>query len=276
MPPPSAPREFKRRPGALIGLWGLRLFILPHTLVGIGLLGAMLFMPLWQMLGTTSMTPATRVWTTSSNTKTTKTSYHVEYRDPVSGKLKETGIGRAEFDRLSKLLPVKNAEPVQKSSVVAPAARVTAKSLKVGQWHYTDVIDAGSSGWKTVGFIWLFGLFWNAIVSVFAFMIYVQPWRDKRLRRDGDASPGRIIEKRTAKGNKGRTRYLLKYAFSPRGGMSLRRRPSEEETTAEEDVSKDEWEAAAEGDEVWVLHWPGRAKPSALWGVGMVSGFQKT
>src|SRR6478609_8687602 len=62
--PPPAPREVRRRLGTLIGLWVIRLFILPHTLVGIGLLVAMLFLPFWQLCGSNSLAPATRVWST--------------------------------------------------------------------------------------------------------------------------------------------------------------------------------------------------------------------
>src|SRR4051794_6798744 len=47
---PDPPRRLRRRAGwgPVVGLWFLRLFILPHTLVGIGLIAASLFAPfLW-------------------------------------------------------------------------------------------------------------------------------------------------------------------------------------------------------------------------------------
>jgi hypothetical protein len=267
VPPPPAPREVKRRAGAQFGLWAIRLFILPHTLFGIALLGAMLFLPIWQLCGTESMAPATRAWASSTRRST---NYQVEYVDPVTGKLRQRGgLARVEFDRIAKLLRIQDAArtSVDADTKPSPVPVVRVKTLKIGQWHYSDVIAAGSSGWKAVGGVWAMGLFWNAIIGVFAFMVYVQPWRQWRLRRNGEASPGRIVEKRTMSGSKGRRRYVLKYAFSP-GARSGRNRPGGEESIAEQDVTKSAWDAASEGDEVWVLHWPGKAKPSALWEMG--------
>jgi hypothetical protein len=140
------------------------------------------------------------------------------------------------------------------------------KTLRVGRWAYYDVINVGTSRWKRVGAIWAFGAFWNALLSVFVYLAFVRPERQKRLIRDGQATLGRIVSKRVSKGEDS-TRHILTYAFNP-SATSMTRRSAGDEANAEQDVDPAEWADALEGDEVWVLHWQGRAKPSALYGYG--------
>ena len=113
--------------------------------------------------------------------------------------------------------------------------------------------------------VWLFGALWNAVVSVFFYMAYVAPARKLRLQRHGEASLGRIVAKRTEEGE-GSAVYILEYAFVP--GRRDARRVVGDETKDKQTVEKREWDDVVEGDEVWVVHWPGRPKPSALYGVG--------
>jgi hypothetical protein len=222
------------------------------------------------MNGTTSAAPVTRAYTSTSSKN--RTTYYVEYVDPSppakTKRTKRDSIGRAEYERLLHALSASNRTEPASRPTTAPAPTVNVKTLQVGRWHYTGLIEPGSSGWKTVGLVWLFGLFWNAIVGLFAFGVYVVPWKDKRLRRDGEASPGRIVQKRTAKGSKGTTRYILTYTFTPTTGFGTRPRPGDPQVTEEQVVARTEWDAASEGDEVWVLHWPGKLKPNVLWGMG--------
>src|SRR5690349_15874354 len=87
-PPPPAPRDVPRRTANVVGLWVMRLFILPHVLVGLGLLVAMVFMPLWQSYGTTSAAVVKRVYTSTTTLSARsgskiRTVYHVEYFDPL-------------------------------------------------------------------------------------------------------------------------------------------------------------------------------------------------
>jgi hypothetical protein len=267
--PPPAPRGVRRRAGAAVGVWAIRLFILPHVCVGVFLILAMVFMPVWALAGKESTAAVTRAWTTRSKNSTT---YRIAYVDPTDGRTtRDDSVSRKEFDRLSRLLPTRGTaetQAVEADPNDAPAATTTVRSLGVGAYTYRGVVEPGASGWGTVGFVWLFGLFWNGIVSVFFFAVYVGPFRDKRLHRHGESTLGRITGKTTRRGSKGGTRYVLKYAFTPsRRGITERTRDVGE-ATGEYTVERSQWEETAEGDEVWVLHWPGRAKPSALYGYG--------
>jgi hypothetical protein len=267
-PPPPAPRSVRRRPGAAVGLWAIRLFILPHTCVGVGLIAAMVFMPFWVLAGTDTTTTVTRVWTTRSKNTT---SYRIEYTDPADGRsTREDTVTGQEYERLSRLLKTPGAvDAVEADPTLPPAAALKVRSLRIGPYTHRGVIEPGASGWGTVGVVWLIGLFWNGIVSIFFYLIYVAPMREKRLHRNGDATLGRITGKTTRRGQKGGTRYVLKYTFTPpRRGISERSRRDDGESSSEYVVERAQWDAAAEGDEVWVLHWPDRAKPNVLYGYG--------
>jgi len=244
-----------------------RLFILPFALVGIGALAAMVFMPIWVTRGTLSTQAVVRAWEQRGE----DTSYHVRYVHPISGKANaKSSISRAEYRRLATHVPTGRRTPAEEAlevgNVATPAATVTVRTLPVGRWAYYDVINAGTTGWKKVWAVWAFGAFWNAVTSLFVYLAFVKPARTKRLYRDGQATLGRIVSKRISKSDD-TTRHILEYAFDPSSSPS-RRAAAGNALTAEQDVDQREWEDALEADEVWVLHWPGRPKPSTLYGYG--------
>jgi hypothetical protein len=260
--PPPAPREARRRFGANFGIWAIRLFILPHMLAGAFFLFAMLAMPAWVLSGQNTTTPVTRVW---SDVSKGKTYYRLAYIDPATGKPSgQSTIDRAEYERLSKLLAT--SRPVEADPNAPSPPMVTVHTLGTGTFSHSEVLMPGESGWKTVGLIWLFGLFWNGILSFFVFAVWVGPHQERNLYRDGEATLGRLTAKSTARRSKGGTTYLLTYAFTPsRGGMMPK---SSAEASGKQTVEKNEWERASEGEAVWVLHWPGKDKPSLLYGHG--------
>jgi hypothetical protein len=232
-------------------------------------MGAMVLMPIWVTRGTLSTQTALRVWEEGGDDG----SYHVWYTHPVSGKpTANSSISKEEYRRLQKKVPGGWPTYAEQQAMLAgnfakPAATVTVRTLPVGRWAYFDVINVGTTGWRRVWAVWGAGAFWNVITLPFVYLAYVQPERKKRLFRDGQATLGRIVSKETSKSDDG-TRYSLKYAFDPSSSGSRRASSTGNETTAEQDVDLREWEDALEGDEVWVLHWPGRAKPSTLYGYG--------
>jgi hypothetical protein len=65
------------------------------------------------------------------------------------------------------------------------------------------------------------------------------------------------------------TRHILEYRFNRSGtSLSAARRNAEDEVTSEQDVQPEQWADALEGDEVWVIHPTGQAKPSVLYAYG--------
>jgi len=68
----SIPRRVRRVGwGHIIGVWAIRLFLLPHTLVGFGVMGAAIGYPIWAQFGHdyTAQVKETRYYTTTSKGK---------------------------------------------------------------------------------------------------------------------------------------------------------------------------------------------------------------
>src|SRR5436853_5751233 len=75
----GAGRKSRGRSGDVpqgLGLWGLRLFILPHTFVGLFLIGQVLLTILWLIAGDDMTGRITRAWTEQHK----GTNYYVGYR----------------------------------------------------------------------------------------------------------------------------------------------------------------------------------------------------
>ncbi len=258
--PPPPPRRVKRTNA--FGVFFFRLFISPHVIIGIGLLFAMAGIVIWQLAGKETEVTAIRIW--EGQTQKGGTTRHVEYGNPVSGKLEQASINKTEYARLATIMPQGKIIPPKEEKNTHPKVRL--KTLVVGKWNYTDVIEQGSSGWKRVGLVWAFGGFWNLIMGFAVLAAFVIPAREKKLHRIGIAVPGKITVKTTGRGSKGRTRYLLAYSYTPVGESA--RDASTELAGDEQDVTLAEWNAANEGDEIWVLHWPGKVQPSVIYGLG--------
>ncbi len=148
---------------------GARLFILPHMLVGLGFL--VIMMPgsiLWAVFGVDEQRAVTRVW--EGRTSKGKPTYSLAYRGPAgSDEPGERSISYEEFRQLRS---------AQGEAAVESAAQVTVRRWNVwGQWGVEKVLMSGESRWGVVGFIWLFGLLWNSIASVFIYRFYFRPRR---------------------------------------------------------------------------------------------------
>jgi hypothetical protein len=245
-------RRVRRRAG--VGGWVfaafLRIFILPHTLVGIGLLFAMPASILWAVAGHDHVGAVERLWVTTH--KRTQ-SYHVEYvydlpaDGPLAGprRCSQTTVNRSVYDTLN--------------SLPRGQRTVHVRALGVPPLFYDDVIDGRGGAWRVVGFTWLFGTFWCGIVSLFAYAIYVSPWLTRRLYRSGTAVRGTIASKRMTYG-KTVTR-LVTFRFQTPDG-----RTHTGEMACAGSVA--EWDAAGAGDPVTVLYDPRRPKRSIAYEFG--------
>jgi hypothetical protein len=163
------------------------LFILPHTLVGIGFLFAMLGGFFWALAGENRVADVERLWTTAHSKGQT---YHVAY-----------GYSIPELDRRRHSEATVPRAVYEKLSSAAPDRRtVTVRSLGFGPRIFYDNITQGTAdAWRKVGLLWLGGTFWAGCVSIFAYMIYIRPWLVRRLYRRGVAVPGSIVNKRTTR-----------------------------------------------------------------------------
>lgn len=177
-------RESSR--GGSVGLWAARLFALPHTLVGLYLLLMMIVGPLWVVAGRDTQRPVARVW--EECTRKGNWICKLSVRDEASGEEKgERQIPRAEFDRVLRAIEASPEAPVT----------VAVRRLGIGKLAFERPVLEGESGWGQIAFYWPFGLFWNAILSVFIYSFYWAPFREWRLRRRGP----RFLYPRSSKGN---------------------------------------------------------------------------
>lgn len=175
------PRRVRARGGlgTGCGLWFVRLFTLPHTITGVFLIGALAYQVAFYLLvlfaGTDVEGRVTKK--TESKSKSGRT-YHIAYTFEVDGA--EYG-GRLNVDADSYAA----AEEGQ-----AVEVRVFDPTRHEGSWPRI----AGDNRLSEVGGAAFAAVFWNGILSMFLWQVYVRPWREWRLIRHGTATLGRVRE----------------------------------------------------------------------------------
>lgn len=209
-------------------LWFPRLFGVPHMLVGVGLLVAMLGSLLWLLLGTNSEAEVVRTWTTRSKGVPT---CHVAWRQLRAGQ---------------PLLGDATVACEHQAELSRPGAVVPLRVLQVGPLRHAALWLPLASPWDLVVFPWLFGLFWNAGVGIFAWSVYVVPTRQRRLVETGLATQGTVTRKYTR--TRKTTHYLLDYRYQPPGS------PPQTGTATAND--REPWDAVKEGDPLVILYAP--------------------
>jgi hypothetical protein len=248
MPPElrkAPPRRIRRRSGAGAGcviIFG-RLFILPHTIIGIGLLCMIPLTFAKVFLGDVHQGRIVRTWTSSGDDST---NYHLGYEYDADGvhRSGDRTCSRSKYNAIGD--PRRTQLPID------------VYSLNVLGWHTREALLPGESRWKRVGFYLLMALFWNGVVSVFVYMLWIAPWRVKQLYRWGLAVPGRIISKRTSSSDDSTTCYLDYEFIQPKLGRIQEK----------QSVSSERFAAANEGQLVTVLCHPRKRSPALIYEFG--------
>jgi hypothetical protein len=184
-----------------------------------------------------------RKWTTSGE----DTNYHVKYEYDADGvhRWGERSCSRAEYDAIG--------DPQR----IQPPPSIEIRSINVLGRHFEEAIMPGETRLGRIGFYLLFGLFWNAIVSVFVYVLWIAPWRTKQLYRWGKPVPGRILSKRISSGED--TTYYLDFEFiQPQFGR----------LQTKQSVSSQRYSAASEGQLVTVLCHPQKKWPVVIYEYG--------
>ena len=210
LPPP--PR--KVHGGGGFGLWFIRLFILPHMCVGVGMVGFLVLNLLVAAFGTGASAVVTHLHTSRGNKGST--AYHVDYHYTLEGR---------EFSHSGTVGAAAYAALPRPKDLEGPASTLPVRHLNLGRWHY-QVITLEGSAWKTAGGILLFALFWNGILSVFVYVAWVAPLRARWLVRGGQTTMGMILTSRAARGSKS-TSYYATFRFrDPATGQEIQREMS--------------------------------------------------
>jgi len=221
---PLAPRTARRKDWTSgCALWFVRLFILPHTLVGIFLL---LSVPSHWFVAHFG-TPVTAVVDGRDTTLTRKgrALYKVYYHYMLNNRRypENKSVGQEKYEQTH----------------VGDRFAGRASAL-VGHALFVDS-DRHSDG--TLGMA--FALFWSGIVSIFVYGAWVAPLRQRWLVMIGQPAIGTVTGRREKKG-KGTT-YTVLYAFTAPGGMAY---------SGKWNVSNLDYQRAVEGSEVTVLYHP--------------------
>jgi Protein of unknown function (DUF3592) len=247
---PEPPRRLRRRPGRgcgpLAGLWFVRLFILPHTLVGIALAGAAGFGLFVWLFG--ADVPGRIAGLDVARGSKGGNRYQVHYAYPVAG--------------------------IEYAATTNVSAHVYA-GLRVGDAYPVRVFrplptwmpqprGPGSSA-SMIFALPFFALFWNGVLSVFLWMAWVTPWRSWLLMRHGVATAGVVVGKNTRRGSKSSVSRVVQYRY-----QATREDPGSIATTPETferemNVTPIDYAAARVDQPVTVIYHPKNPKRSLVY-----------
>jgi len=240
LPPP--PRRVRLESGGC-GLWFGRIFILPHTLIGIGAIGYLLFLVLWALFGRNI--PGVVNDTEVTHTSKGGESYRLKFEYQVNGRTK-TGSDNVD-------------EAVYQQFRSAEISNITVRYFGLGPLGHGERYDGNTEGrWALVGFMVLWAGFWNGIMSIFWYVLWIKPLRYRWLYKHGVTTTGTVAGKRTRSGKS--TRYFISYTYrDPVSGQAL---------NAEILVSGAAWNQATAGEPVTVLYAPDKPKRSTIYEYG--------
>jgi hypothetical protein len=225
-------------------LWFPRIFILPHTLIGIGVVLYLIFVLLWALLG--ADIPGTVIGSYISHSSKHGDSYYLKYRYQAGGETK----------RDSDSVSLDMYERYQSGNGVN--VPVTVHYFGIGSLHRAGLREGGSL-WKRFGGLVFWAAFWNSIMFAFIYQFWVKPLRVRWLYRHGDTVPGTLTKKRVRTGKS--TSYYVSYAFNP--PFSGERIESEIEVW-----KRGNWDQAVEGQPVTVLYSGANPKRSTVYEYG--------
>ena len=219
---------------------------MPHMLIGIGAAGYLVFLVLWCLFGTNF--PATVVDSNVSYSSKHGDSYTLNYRFEAGG---ET---RFDSDTVDKYLYL----TYQNQNLGQTAPPVTVRYLGLGPLHHSALLEGGSP-WSKIGFLVLWAGFWNGVLSVFVYQLWVKPIRARLLYKYGASTSGKLLHKRVSRGKS--STYYVSYRFNdPFTGQEYN---SEIQVWNAED-----WQQAMEGQPVTVLFAQNNPKRSTVYEFG--------
>jgi hypothetical protein len=225
------------------GLGCVRIFIVPHMLVGIGLIVYLLFLAFMALAGeeVSGRVVAAREGTDDDGDPV----YTLEYQYRAGGgeHRGSSTVSREVYRRLAD------------GGVVRVVTFPPAPGIGSG--------IAGDSGRGTrILFMFLFALFWNGILSVFVWQLWVAPALHRRLYRVGTAAAGTVTGKKVVAGDDSDT-CMIHYRFAADGDAVA---PGMVEGSMA--VRREDYDGVREGDQLTVLYSPGRPRRSILYRFG--------
>jgi len=186
-----------------------------------------------------------KAWTARSSKG--RTNYHLKYAYDAGGREKtgERTISNRQYGELTG---------ASTGNIVLP---IQVWTVHLGGFYFDQVVLSDESPWVSVGLTVLFALFWNGVLSIFVYFIWIAPWQEKRLYRWGTPVPGRITAMHTRSGK--RISYCLDYEFiQPQLGLLRKQQP----------IQGKQYRQAHKGQLVTVLCYPHKKRPAVIYEYG--------
>lgn len=193
---PAPPRSVRGGPGFTI--WFMRIFMLPHLLVGVYLLCQAVLIVLIVLFGTDLTGTVTKATprTTKSGAK-----YELEYRYTVKGH--EYTDARTAGESSYTPAP-------QSSGAEGALGTVQLRHLGIRDFHQSILLE-NHSAWRSIPGPLAICLFWNTIVSLFVAVVWVAPISRRLLVKYGEATAGTVVGRFTQSGKS--TTYHVSLLF---------------------------------------------------------------
>ena len=238
------PRKVKRRRGTGCAVIFPRLFILPHIIIGIGLLT---LVPVTLASVFFGQLHQGRVINKSTSSGKKGTYYQIRYEYEAGGRKRadERPCSRAQYDQMGDVSAAQASQPIE------------VRTLNLLGHEYKETFLPGESHWAPIRWIAWPALLWNAFLSVFLWILYVDPWRKKRLVRYGQPVVGRVFRKHVQHSRS--ETYYLDCAFD-HPGIGPRQ--------VEISVQPHLYNLALEGEAVTMLCYPGHKRPVTVYEYG--------
>lgn len=226
------PRAVQRK-GKRIGRIAVSLFLVPHTLIGIGIIVVCILNPI-VIFGTPARQAVVqRVY--SSHSSKGGTSYFVQYMYMMDG------AERVSTDQLYR----------KETKQFHAHDKIAVHAVRIGSKYYGMRELSVSRYMAHDAPLWFAAVFWNGIVSLFWLFFWGPVRLARSLVRSGTPAAGTVTGKRISRGKSNTP--IVKYTFCPRESPN-------QPLTRELQVSREAWEAACEGQVITVLYQPDNPK----------------
>ena len=244
------PRRIERRRTSsgrimLTGAGCVHIFLLPFILIGMWLAATLLHRILLPFAGATAPAVITGRETQSDDDGDT---YTADFTYTYNG-VQYTGSCKVDPDVYSTL-------------ETGQMAQVEILSLTPGVYPRLSN-PPGKYPFGSFIFLVVFTLFWDGIVALFVWTIYVWPVIAKRIYQWGTPAVATIVDKKTVSGEDSAT-YTIAYEFTP---GDIHGRPGST-IVGRQSVPESAWKEASTGDRCTVLYSPKRPRMNVLYRYG--------
>jgi len=233
----SPPRMVRLRGGRGARVFGVRIFMLPHLLIGLAAAVILIGEPIW-LFATPAILGKVTSMQTSAGRRGMQHEVHYTYLWNGRTVTDQSRVSTAAYQQLQreKTIPL--------------------HAIDIGGHRFSEVdVSAGqyaASRW----FLWIWAFLWDGMML----LVLRQPRVARRLVSEGAAVTGKIVDKSTYRGKS--ARYTLRYEYAPPTGGTMGA------LTRNMTVTRGDFESVAVGQEITVLYDPNRPSNATIYEYG--------